>query len=379
MRGRKILISALMTAAAACSGPQASPSTRKEAPAMTTTTTNGIAAEEHARTIGAMKPPKRARPLIAVIAENDGTETTDFIVPYAVLKASGAADVLAVAPKQAPIKLVPALSIAPHLTIDELDARYPDGADYVIVPKIERTADPAVVAWLQKQASAGAIIVGICSGVKTVGAAGLLDGRAATGHWFDIEGLREAHPTMQWVRDRRYVADRGVVTTTGVSASLPASLALVEAIAGRERAGALARELGVETWDEEHESAAFFLDDTSKRAAQRNQTSKDKELYALPVAAGVDDISLSFTADAWSRTFRSKAVTVASESAITTRYGLTLLPDAVGTVPGAQLLPAPERTQSAEALPNTLQRIGERYGDDTARFVALQLEYALPR
>lgn len=378
MLGRKILVSALMTVVAACSAPRSSPS-GKEAVAMTTTTTTAISTEAHARTINAMKPPKRARPVIAVLAENDGTETTDFIVPYAVLAASGTADVFAVAPKAGPIKLVPALSIAPHLTIGEFNARYPDGADYVIVPKIEKTADATVVSWIQQQSGGGSIIVGICSGVKTVGAAGLLDGRKATGHWFDLQGLRTAHPTMAWVRDRRYVVDRGVVTTTGVSASLPVSLALVEAIAGRERATKLARELGVESWDEQHESAAFFLDVTSMRTALQNQTSKEKELYALPVAAGVDDISLSFAADAWSRTFRSNAVTVATESSITTRYGLTLLPDAVGTAPGARLLPAPESTQSAESLPTTLQRIGERYGDDTARFVALQLEYAIPR
>jgi putative intracellular protease/amidase len=374
---RKILISALMTAVAACSAPQ-SPATKKESPAMTTET-SGITAEEHARTIAAMKPPKRARPVIAVVAENDGTETTDFIVPYAVLAASGAADVFAVAPEKRAIKMVPALSIAPQLTIAEFKARYAEGADYLIVPKIEKTAAPSVVSWIQEAAQDGTIIVGVCSGVKTVAAAGLLENRAATGHWFDLEGLRKEHPTMQWVRDRRYVADRGVVTTTGVSASMPVSLALVEAIAGRDRAASLARELGIERWDEQHDSAAFFLDATSKRAAQENQTSKEKELYALPVAPGVDDISLSFTTDSWSRTFRSKAITVASEITITTRYGLELLPEAQGTAPGATLLPAPETTQTGKALPNTLRAIEERYGEGTARFVALQLEYPWAR
>jgi putative intracellular protease/amidase len=337
-----------------------------------------ISANEHARTIEAMKPQKRARPVVAVLAQNDGTETTDFMVPYAVLAASRAADVFAVAPEQRAIKLVPALAIAPHLTFAELDARYPEGADYVIVPKIEKTADPTVVAWIQKEASRGAIIVGVCSGVKTVAAAGLLDNRAATGHWFDLEGLRTENPTMQWVRDRRYVVDRGVVTTTGVSASLPVSLALVEAIAGRERAQSLALELGVETWDEQHDSAAFFLDATSKRTAMQNQAAQPKDVLALPVAPGVDDIAVSFAADSWSRTFRSKAVTVASESAVTTRYGLQLLPDAVGAVPGATLLAAPESAKAATTLPATLRQIAERYGDNTAKFVALQLEYAWP-
>jgi putative intracellular protease/amidase len=338
--------------------------------------------DEHAQTIAALAPPKRARPVVAVIAQNDGTETTDFVVPYAVLAASNAADVFAVAPEDRAIKLTPALTISPQLTTASFDARYPDGADYVIVPKIDITADPAVISWLKTQASKGTIVVGICSGVKTVGAAGLLDDRAATGHWFDIEGLRKAHPTMRWVRDRRYVVDRGVMTTTGVSASLPASLALVEAIAGRPRTSALAAELGVTSWDEQHDSSAFSLDPTLKRTAEQNRAIgvKQPDVFALPVADGVDDIALSFTADAWSRTFRSKALAVAQQRGpIKTRYGLELLPDSTGTIPGGQVLPAPELAEPARSLPRTLEAIASKYGDDTAAFVALQLEYRWSR
>ena len=118
---------------------------------------------------------------------------------------------------------------------------------------------------------------------------------------------------------------------------------------------------------------------TSKRTAQKNQATKQKDIFALPVAPGVDDVSLSFTADSWSRTFRSKAITVANESTVTTRYGLKLLVDAQGPVPGAYLLPVPETSQTGRALPNTLRNIEERYGTDTARFVALQLEYPWAR
>ena len=363
------LMTALTIAATACSSAE----TPMSAPA-------SISAEEHARTIEAMKPPKRTRPVIAVVAQNDGTETTDFVVPYAVLAASRGADVFAVAPEDRAIKLAPALAISPQLTIAAFDERYPDGADYLIVPKIEKTADAAVVSWIQQQAGKGTLVVGICSGVQTVGAAGLLDHRAATGHWYDIAGLQKAHPTMRWVRDRRYVVDRGVMTTTGVSASMPASLALVEAFAGRERAAALAAELGEANWDERHDSAAFYLDTASQLVAQRNMAAGVIDRYALPVAPGVDDIALAFTADAWSRSFRSKALAVAAAPGpIATRYGLELLPDAIGTVPGATSLPAPVTSTPGRALPATLQAIADRYGDDTAAFIALQLEYAWKR
>lgn len=380
MPGQNKLLAGLLAVVAACSTPQPqsqSPAETTAAPAMKVDSTE-ITAEEHARTINAMKPPKRARPVIAVVAENDGTETTDFIVPYAVLAASGSAEVYAVAPENRQIKMLPALTIAPHMTIAEFKKRFPGGADYLIVPKIERTADERVVSWIQEESTGGAIIVGICSGVQTVAAAGLLEDRNATGHWYDLDGLRKGHPTMRWVRDRRYVVDRGVMTTTGVSASLPASLALVEAIAGRPLAASLARELGVERWDEQHNSSAFSLDMNTKMLAMKNQAIPQKDVFALPVANGVDDISLSFTADSWSRTFRSKAITIGAGN-VKTRYGLTLVPDAPEATADAQLLSAPDSKDAAKALPNTLRGIEARYGEDTAKFVALQLEYAWAR
>lgn len=377
MLRRKLLMAAVATGLAAesaaalggCSAPEPAPSVAGP---------SAIPADEHAATIATMKPPKRARPVIAVLADNDGTETTDFIVPYAVLAASEAADVVVVAPEDRAIKLTPALAVSPQSTFAAFDARYPDGADYVIVPKIDDTANVAVVSWIQAQSDKGVTIVGICSGVKTVAAAGLIDGISATGHWFDIEGLRKEHPTMTWVRDRRYVVDRGVVTTTGVTASLPASLALVEAIAGRDRAAEVAAELGVDTWDARHDSSAFRLDSATKRIAMRNKAiGEQPDLYAVPVSDGVDDIALAFTADAWSRTFRSKALSVAARPGpVTTEYGLELLPDAVGTVPGAIMLPTPLSLEPAKALPSALAGIAERYDDATASFVALQLEYA---
>ena len=363
LRHTLILSATTALGAGACDAPPATPGAGE--------------ADEAARTLEAMKPPRRARPAIAVVGQNDGTETTDFIVPYAVLSASGAADVLAVAPEARAIRLIPALTIEPQLTLTGFDERYPDGADYVVVPKIEDTAHPAIVAWIRAQAARGATIVGICSGVKTVAAAGLLDDRAATGHWYDLDELRRTYPTMRWVPDRRYVADRGVITTTGVSASLPVSLALVEAIAGRDRAVALAAELGVAAWDARHESSAFRLEPATKLVAARNKTLAP-DTWILPVGPGVDDIALAFMADAWSRTFRSRALAVAEQAGpIRTRHGLILVPTPITDAEraAARDLPAPDRAAPARALATSLDDIARLYGTATAAFVALQLEY----
>jgi hypothetical protein len=43
-----------------------------------------IAPEEADATIAALQPPKRVRPLIALIGINAATETTDYLMPYGI-------------------------------------------------------------------------------------------------------------------------------------------------------------------------------------------------------------------------------------------------------------------------------------------------------
>ncbi len=330
---------------------------------------------ERAQLLLRLRPPKRARPLVAVLANNGGTETTDFIVPYGVLRASGVADVFAVAMRDEPVTLMPALRIRPQLDVAKFDAAYPEGADYVIVPAMHQSDDAALIAWLSAQAKSGATIVGICDGAWVLGAAGLLDGRTATSHWFSAARLRKSFPSMTWAEDRRYVADRGVVTTTGVSASIPISLTLVEAIAGRERAEQLAREFGVTSFGPGHSSREFVLDRPALWTAAKNVLgfwSHDE--LDVRVTAGVDEVALALTADAYSRTYESSVRAVSPAAEIVSRNGLTFIADALDDGANAArviLLPA----AGAFALDTVLAGISRRYGPATADFVALQLEY----
>lgn len=119
-----------------------------------------------------MKPPKRKHLIVAVLANNQGAETTDFLVLYAVLSESGLADVLAVAPAAEAIQLRPSIKIKPQATLNEFDQRFPDGADYVVVPAMPTT--PTIIAWLQAQAAKGATIMGVCAGTLALSEAGLL-------------------------------------------------------------------------------------------------------------------------------------------------------------------------------------------------------------
>lgn len=337
-----------------------------------------VPAEEVDATLAALRPPKRERPLVAVIGINDATETTDYLMPIGILRRANVADVIAVATSDGPVALYPALAVEPDATVGEFDAQYPGGADYVIVPAMSRDDDSTALAWIRAQAGKGATIVGVCAGAKVVGAAGLLDGRRATTHWYYLDELLEKNPTITYVPDRRIVADDRVVTTTGVTASMPSMLTLVEAIGGRERAESVARGLGVPGWNAEHASGAFTLTRPFAMRVLGNVLAFwNREEVGLELSAGMDEVALALVADAWSRTYRSRAVTFARvPGAIETANGLRVIPDRIdsgGTADG--LLPEIGDRPPAAALDQALEAIAERYGDRTAYVVVMQLEY----
>lgn len=361
MHRRQFLVAGAALSLGACAG------------AATGASPNPPDANERVETLAALRPPKRARPVIAVLGSPDGAETTDLLVPYGVLRQSGLAEVVVVSPTMAVIPLMPALSIRPQMNIASFDARWPDGADYVIVPAMHRDDDPAILSWIRQQSANGALVCAMCAGALVLSKAGLIDGRRATTHWYRVDELQRANANMHWVRDRRYVVDRGIATTTGISASIPFSLTLVEAIGGIEAAAELSARMGALTWTAEHDSAAFGLSGDAIWTALRNRAAFwNQERVGVPVANGVDEISLALVTDVYSETYCSSAFAVAG-APITTMRGLELVPSPAA---GIDYMLAP----LADALPigalnAALADISVRYGQATARFAALNLEY----
>ncbi len=336
-----------------------------------------IAEEEKAAMLAALKPPKRQRPLVAIIGLNDATETTDYLMPYGILRRADVADVVAVATDRGPVELYPALRVAPDMTVADFNDRHPDGADYVIVPAMSRDDDAAVLHWIKSQAAKGAIVIGVCAGAKVVAAAGLLEGKRATTHWYFLDELKEEHPSIRYVADRRMVVDDGVATTTGITASMPAMLTLIEAIAGRDKAEAVASDLGLAGWDARHDSEAFrFTRPFALTAIGNTAAVWNWQQLGIEIAPGDDEVALALVADAWSRTYRSKAISFAgSDAPVQSRNGLRIIPDRAAADWPTEDRVSPGDQPPAKALDQTLQAISERYGQRTADFVAMQLEY----
>lgn len=316
--------------------------------------------------------PALARPVVAILADPSGTETTDLIAPYAILVESGAVDVEIVSPTLGPVPLMPGEGwVKPQATRVSFDRAHPGGADVVIVPYMMNMTDPDRAVWLRAQAKHGARIVSICAGAEALAFAGLLDGRQATSHWSSIKKLSKDYPKVGWRRDARWVTDGNVTSSAGVSASIPTTLELLKDLAGEPVMLETAARLGLEAPKQAHAGAAFLLDAGHAATAAGNYLAFwSHENIAVPVADGFDDLAFAATLDGWSRTFRSKAWVVAPAAGAVSRQGLVVLPSAGGR--------RYERTVQAtrgEPETATLAAITATYGRGSARFVALQVEH----
>jgi putative intracellular protease/amidase len=324
--------------------------------------------------IDALKPRREGRPVIAILALNDATETTDFLLTHAVLKRADVADVQAVAPRAGRVLLYPALQIDGAQDLASFDQAHPSGADYVVVPAMSDNNNPEITTWLKQQSEHGARIIGVCAGALVVGNAGLLDGRRFATHWFYRDDVLDSHPSAVYVPHQRYVVDGDVATTTGITASVPTMIALVESIGGWEKAQALADDLGVESWTPAHDSAQFGLTATRMLSYVLNKVAIwRREHWRVDVENGVEDVALAFAADSWSRTGLI-TVDAAAPGPIQLRSGLTLTP--TNTNENAPRLPLTPALKPLQQLDRTLCEIGERFGAARREWVMMELEYA---
>jgi transcriptional regulator GlxA family with amidase domain len=128
-----------------------------------------------------------------------------------------------------------ALRLQPQVSITSVKH-----TDLVILPASGLDLDnqfarhAAIFPWLRKQASKGAHIAGMCSGVAYLAEAGLLDGRQATTHWAVADTFSRRYPKVRWHPEQFITEDRRVYCSGGVYASMDLSLYLVEKFCGHE-------------------------------------------------------------------------------------------------------------------------------------------------
>jgi transcriptional regulator GlxA family with amidase domain len=166
----------------------------------------------------------------------DGITALDAVGPYEVLRSVPGWEVEFVAETRGEVRTdCGSLGLAADRALDEVGE-----TDVLLVPggKGNRPLleDEEVLGWVRRLDAASTWTTSVCTGSLVLGAAGLLAGRRATGHWLYLEKLRDygAEPVRE-----RWVEDGKLLTAAGVSAGIDMALHLVGLEAGPAAAQAV--------------------------------------------------------------------------------------------------------------------------------------------
>jgi transcriptional regulator GlxA family with amidase domain len=171
----------------------------------------------------------------------DEMTVLDAIGPYDVFRSVPGWEVRFVGKERGEVRDEPGqLGITADHSLDEITE-----ADIVLVPggagSRPLMKDEQVLSWLRAIDETTKWTTSVCTGSLVLAAAGLLQGKRATGHWLFLEPLAQlgADPV-----GGRWVEDGKVITAAGVSAGIDMALHLVGRELGPEMAQSV--QLGIE-------------------------------------------------------------------------------------------------------------------------------------
>jgi len=108
-----------------------------------------------------------------------------------------------------------------------------------------RLPPASLLDYIREAPSQSRRVAAICTGTFVLAAAGLLEGKRATTHWFHAQEFKKQYPKVLLDEDRIFVVDGQIWTSAGMTAGVDLALAIVEKDFGLETARMIARKLVV--------------------------------------------------------------------------------------------------------------------------------------
>jgi transcriptional regulator GlxA family with amidase domain len=112
--------------------------------------------------------------------------------------------------------------------------------DLILLPggfgTIDQLSNPAILSFLKERASSAKVTMSVCSGSWILAKAGLLDGRRATSNKAYFKMATVQSDRVEWVSEARWVEDGPIFTSSGVSAGMDMSLAVIASLFGDKKA-----------------------------------------------------------------------------------------------------------------------------------------------
>jgi transcriptional regulator GlxA family with amidase domain len=100
--------------------------------------------------------------------------------------------------------------------------------------------DAALLDWLRRRGNECQAVTSVCTGASLLARAGMLDGRRATTNKWAFAWVVTQGPAVSWVKEARWVEDGNLVTSSGVSAGIDMTLAVIARLEGTEAAEQIA-------------------------------------------------------------------------------------------------------------------------------------------
>jgi transcriptional regulator GlxA family with amidase domain len=137
-------------------------------------------------------------------------------------------------------KAEPVPSFQGPQTVAEYDYQNCPPLDLILVPggfgTIKELGNQAIMSFLKERVPPAKVTMSVCSGSWILAKAGLLDGRRATSNKVYFKMATQQSDQVQWVSEARWVEDGPVFTSSGVSAGIDMSLAVIASLYGEDKA-----------------------------------------------------------------------------------------------------------------------------------------------
>ncbi len=162
------------------------------------------------------------------------------------------------------------LRLHTDFTIDEITS-----TDILIIPGatisfLEVIQNKKLLQWIRNIHESTRYTTSISSGSIILAAAGILDKKIATSHWYSKRFLESYDVT---ISNKRYVQDGKIITSAGVTAGMDLSLHLCEILSDAETAHAI--QLILEYEPEPHITAGFMKNADKKTIERAKRKIKD--------------------------------------------------------------------------------------------------------
>lgn len=180
-----------------------------------------------------------------------GFQTLDLYGPIEMLgdHVAGAVDIKIVAETDEPVASYHGTQTVVDRTIAESSSY-----DLILIPGGDSAPlEPrnwAINDWIVDASANAEFVMAVCTGTVLLATTGLLDGRRATTNKKDYRGTVQYGPNVNWIPQARWVEDGKFFTSSGVSAGMDMSLAVMSKLFGRDAAADIA--IGAEyEWHED--------------------------------------------------------------------------------------------------------------------------------